>query len=160
MYAASAQRTQAGIIRIQERRSAAERATIVQRMDSQASELQARIVAAQRMLDAIEAQRARAAEDICELRGSAEYRPTLRSIEAKAVKLFGYTRTELRSGRRSVPLVFARQFVMYWACRLTRLSLPQIGKLMGGRDHTTVLHGKNIYVEKRKAMNRKLRRAR
>jgi chromosomal replication initiator protein len=32
---------------------------------------------------------------------------------------------------------------MYLCRELTDLSLPKIGKLFGGRDHTTVIHGVN-----------------
>lgn len=85
---------------------------------------------------------------------------TYQDIEATACRLFGFTRSEIRSDRRNRALVFARQFVMYWTARLTRLSLPQIGRLMGGRDHTTILHGKRSYVEKRLYMKRHLRVAR
>ena len=73
------------------------------------------------------------------------------------MKLFRVTRSELNSNRRNRELVFARQFIMYWACRLTHLSLPQIGKLMGGRDHTTAMHGRNTYPVKRAKMGRTLR---
>lgn len=51
---------------------------------------------------------------------------------------------------------FARQAVMYWARRAGRMTLPQIAKLVG-RDHTTVLHGKDRYVVKRAKMGRTLR---
>lgn len=85
---------------------------------------------------------------------------TFEQIERTACRVFDVKASELRSGRRNRHVVFARQFVMYWAARLTRLSMPQISKRLGGRDHTTCLHGKAAYVEKRKAMNRTLRPAR
>lgn len=81
-------------------------------------------------------------------------------IEARALRLFRITRAELRSNRRDRDLVFARQFVMYWTARLTQHSLPLIGRLMGGRDHTTILHGRHAYAEKRSRMGRSLRLAR
>ena len=85
------------------------------------------------------------------------YRPTLADIERKACKVFGVTKNELHSNRRFRSLVLAKQFVMYWSVRLTPLSLPQIGRLMGDIDHTTVLHGKRAYPEKRAKMGRYLR---
>jgi chromosomal replication initiator protein len=36
--------------------------------------------------------------------------------------------------------VWPRQIAMYLAKELTQKSLPEIGELFGGRDHTTVLH--------------------
>jgi chromosomal replication initiation ATPase DnaA len=88
------------------------------------------------------------------------FRHTYREIERRACKVFKVTISEIRSNRRSRGIVFARQFIMYWSTRLTKLSLPQIGRLMGGRDHTTILHGKNIYRDKRAYMGRNLRIAR
>jgi chromosomal replication initiator protein len=43
--------------------------------------------------------------------------------------------------RRSKDIVTARQMAMYLAREETSASLPQIGRALGGRDHTTVLHG-------------------
>jgi chromosomal replication initiation ATPase DnaA len=81
-------------------------------------------------------------------------------IEATALRIFKLKRSELRSDRRNREVAFARQFVMYWTARLTPLSLPVIGRLMGGRDHTTVLHGKRAYVQKRAYQGRTLKEAR
>ena len=72
----------------------------------------------------------------------------------------GVTRGELLSDRRNKEVVFARQAVFYWSQRLTKMSLPEIGRRMGGRDHTTVLHGSRVYPEKRAKMGRHLRKAR
>lgn len=87
----------------------------------------------------------------------AKFEHTYALIERRIRRVFGLTKIAFQSNRRHRRLVLARQCAMYWACRLTRLSLPQIGRLMGGRDHTTILHGKCKYLEKRKAMGRKLR---
>lgn len=87
------------------------------------------------------------------------YRHCYASIEERACKVFKVTRNELRSDRRNAHVVLARQFVMYWVCRLTELSLPQTGRFMG-RDHTTVLHGRKNYIKKRAEMGRNLRSVR
>ena len=81
-------------------------------------------------------------------------------IMKRAIVVFKVTRREIESTRRTDRVVLARQFVMYWAYRLTRLSYPQIGARLGGKDHTTILHGARTYVNKRKAMKRTLRPAR
>ena len=51
------------------------------------------------------------------------------------------TLTEFRSERRMKRIVHARQAYYYIARNHTRASYPVIGKLAGGRDHATVLHG-------------------
>lgn len=104
--------------------------------------------------DATERARAFAAE--LKLAGF-RYRPTIAEIERRACRVFGVTKMELHSNRRFRSIVLAKQFVMYWAVRLTPLSLPQIGRCMGGFDHTTVLSGKRAYPEKRAKMGRYLR---
>lgn len=88
------------------------------------------------------------------------YHHTYREIERRACKVFRVTQTEIHSNRRNQSIVIVRQFISYWTRRLTRLSLPQVGRLMGGRDHTTILHHANRYPEKREKMGRYLRRAR
>jgi len=44
------------------------------------------------------------------------------------------------SKRRPANIAMPRQVAMYLAKELTQKSLPEIGDLFGGRDHTTVLH--------------------
>jgi len=62
------------------------------------------------------------------------------SILAETAAYFGVTPDDLRSQNRSRPIVQARQIAMYLVRDLTDLSLPKIGEVFGGRDHTTVLH--------------------
>ena len=47
---------------------------------------------------------------------------------------------ELCGTSRSRTLVNARQIAMYLCRELTDMSLPKIGQMFGGRDHTTVIH--------------------
>lgn len=60
----------------------------------------------------------------------------------------GYTRSGIFANRRIHKLCFDRQ--MLWALaykHCLHLSLPQIGRASGGRDHTTVLHGRKQGVK-------------
>lgn len=61
-------------------------------------------------------------------------------IIAQTASYFGVSIDELSSADRSRTLVSARQIAMYLCRELTELSLPKIGHLFGGRDHTTVMH--------------------
>jgi chromosomal replication initiator protein len=53
---------------------------------------------------------------------------------------FGFRVDEVTGPSRKQPLVLCRQVAMYLCRELTDLSLPKIGALFGGRDHTTVMH--------------------
>ena len=54
---------------------------------------------------------------------------------------FGITPLDLIGQKRSKELVFPRQIVMYLCGDMTSESLQNIGKALGGRDHTTIIHG-------------------
>lgn len=81
-------------------------------------------------------------------------------IMARICKAMKVSPQEVMSQRRHRDIVAARQAVMYWAVRQTRLSLPQIGNKLDGRDHTTVLWGVKKHRERRAAQGRYLRVAR
>ncbi|UFU08468.1 chromosomal replication initiator protein DnaA [Ruania halotolerans] len=68
----------------------------------------------------------------------AEITPSV--IMAQTSSYFGVTIEALCSADRSRVLVNARQIAMYLCRELTELSLPKIGQVFGGRDHTTVMH--------------------
>lgn len=54
---------------------------------------------------------------------------------------FKVTVLDLESARREQPVARARQVAMSLARELTALSLPQIGRQLGGRDHSTIASG-------------------
>ena len=85
------------------------------------------------------------AQDILQalLPNAAEERVTSDLVIAVAAEYFDITADEIRSSNRSRPLVNARQMAMYLCRELTDLSLPEIGRRFGGRDHSTVLHANN-----------------
>ena len=49
--------------------------------------------------------------------------------------------SDLLSSKRSQEIVYPRQIVMYLCRTLTDVSLSVIGKKLGNKDHTTVMHG-------------------
>ena len=48
---------------------------------------------------------------------------------------------DIKSNKRNSEVVFPRQIAMYLCSNMTSVGLKKIGAEMGGRDHTTVLHG-------------------
>jgi len=61
-------------------------------------------------------------------------------IEA-VCQLYNIPQQRLLSAERSREVALPRQIAMYLLHREAQCSLPQIGKLLGGRDHTTILYG-------------------
>jgi len=62
------------------------------------------------------------------------------TIMAATAEYFSLTLEDLCGSSRSRVLVTARQIAMYLCRELTEMSLPKIGQMFGGRDHTTVIH--------------------
>ncbi|MFO0974651.1 MAG: chromosomal replication initiator protein DnaA [Phycisphaerae bacterium] len=62
---------------------------------------------------------------------------------------FGLTRTALVGKRRNRSVALPRQVCMYLARRFTSHSLSEVGRFMGGRDHTTVLHAERTIAARR-----------
>jgi len=61
-------------------------------------------------------------------------------IQERVSRSFGISRAELVGSTRAATPLRARQVAIYLTRELTDLSLPQIGRLYGGRDHSTVLN--------------------
>jgi chromosomal replication initiator protein len=55
-------------------------------------------------------------------------------------KSFQLSPGDLKSGKRDKETVLARHMAMYLIRQETNCSLAHIGKELGGRDHSTVLH--------------------
>jgi len=63
------------------------------------------------------------------------------SILTGTARQFNVKVADLKGPRRTKQLVLPRQIAMWLARKHTGLSLPELGKQFGGRDHTTVMHG-------------------
>lgn len=59
---------------------------------------------------------------------------------------------DMYSKKRPANIARPRQIAMYLAKELTQKSLPEIGELFGGRDHTTVLHAVRKMAAERQQM--------
>jgi chromosomal replication initiator protein len=65
---------------------------------------------------------------------------SVEEIQQRVAEGFGISRAELVGSSRAATPLRARQVAIFLTRDLTDLSLPQIGRLYGGRDHTTVLN--------------------
>lgn len=65
---------------------------------------------------------------------------TVEEIQQRVAAAFGISRTELVGTSRAATPLRARQVAILLTREATDLSLPQIGRLYGGRDHTTILN--------------------
>lgn len=67
-------------------------------------------------------------------------RITVADTQRAVCDWFGLKMMDMRSARRTRTIARPRQIGMYLARELTPRSMPEIGRIYGGRDHTTVLH--------------------
>ncbi|PRC94036.1 chromosomal replication initiator protein DnaA [Solimicrobium silvestre] len=65
---------------------------------------------------------------------------SVENIQKTVADFFNMKVADMYSKRRPANIARPRQIAMYLAKELTQKSLPEIGELFGGRDHTTVLH--------------------
>ena len=65
---------------------------------------------------------------------------SVEEIQQQVAERFGISRAELVGSSRAATPLRARQVAIFLTRELTDLSLPQIGRLYGGRDHSTVLN--------------------
>jgi chromosomal replication initiator protein len=80
-----------------------------------------------------------ALKDIISPGGTKKITPDL--IIQVVAEHYNLTPLDLLSQRRSKEIVYPRQIAMYLCRNMTEAPLQEIGKAMGGRDHTTIIHG-------------------
>lgn len=78
-----------------------------------------------------------------------EPRERAADVIAEIAAKYGLTYDDMVSHRRTRDFAWPRQHA-YWEVkrRCHHLSLPQIGKAFGGRDHTTILHGVRAHEQR------------
>lgn len=81
-------------------------------------------------------------------RAAASRPPATAAILAATSQHFDVPQNDLLGKRRDARTAGVRQVAMYLMRNDGRETLPEIGRVLGGRDHTTVLHGCNK-VERR-----------
>lgn len=60
-------------------------------------------------------------------------------IESAVTTFFGITTADVHSSKKDRTVSLARSFSMYLARKYTKMSYPEIGRLMGGKNHATVI---------------------
>ena len=74
------------------------------------------------------------------LAARAARRPALREIIAVVARHQNVPQAQLKSSSRRQSIVFARAIVVFLARELAATSYDEIGRALGGRDHTTIIH--------------------
>lgn len=67
----------------------------------------------------------------------------IRSIIDYCCKKYEVKPLEILGLRRTADVCHARHTIAYLCCDLTKRSFPEIGRCLGGRDHTTIMHSNN-----------------
>lgn len=65
---------------------------------------------------------------------------SVENIQKTVADFYKIKVADMYSKKRPASIARPRQIAMYLAKEMTQKSLPEIGELFGGRDHTTVLH--------------------
>lgn len=82
-----------------------------------------------------------AAAALDSLSGPRRTQLTPQSIIDCVAEYYGVSLQDMKGKGRDKAIVVPRQVAMYLVREETTVSLEQIGQLLGGRDHTTVMHG-------------------
>ena len=97
-------------------------------------------VVAYASLNGVELNRQVAAKALSDIFAPREVEVDPQEIVRVVAEHFGLRPEDLVGGGRRKEVVLPRQMAMFLVRELTRASLPEIGQLFGGRDHTTVLY--------------------
>ena len=81
-----------------------------------------------------------AQQNLKHLTGVGERRITMESVLRAVADHFNMPPAQLKQKSNARPIAYPRQIAMYLIKDLTHASLPEIGRMFGGKHHTTVLH--------------------
>lgn len=79
-------------------------------------------------------------QNLKHLTGAGEKRVTMDSVLRTVADHFGMPAAQLKQKSNARQIAYPRQIAMYLIKDLTHASLPEIGRMFGGKHHTTVLH--------------------
>lgn len=74
---------------------------------------------------------------------------SVENIQKSVADFYSIKVADMYSKKRPANIARPRQIAMFMAKELTQKSLPEIGELFGGRDHTTVLHAVRKIADER-----------
>lgn len=74
---------------------------------------------------------------------------TLETVQEVVCSYFKLKMDDLLAKKRTRNVAYPRQIAMYLCREMTESSLPRIGEVFGGRDHTTVIHAHDKIAKER-----------
>jgi len=78
--------------------------------------------------------------DLVSLRARPPSQVSVKDIQTAVAEYYDVRVSDILAHRRTADITMPRHVAMYLTKKLTHRSLPEIGRLFGRRDHTTVLH--------------------
>lgn len=73
---------------------------------------------------------------------------TIDQIQRVVSEHFGIKPQDMKVKKRTRDIAYPRQIAMYLSRRLTNISLNEIGKNFGGKDHSTIIHATKLIEER------------
>jgi len=123
--------------------------------ENQAKDLAAKIVIERAVLKAKER---KAADDLflfeklkaihAQRKAEQHFKPIARQIMMDVCEKYNISPMDMISERRDLLAMIPRHEAQYKIRKYTTMSLPQIGRIFGGRDHTSILNGISKYAKR------------
>jgi chromosomal replication initiator protein len=83
---------------------------------------------------------------------------SITAIQKEVANYFNVKLTDLKSTKKQKSVVIPRQICMYLARHLTKMSYPEIGARLGGKDHSTIIYAVKK-IEKASANDKQIKTA-
>lgn len=117
---------------------------IASSLDSNTRELEGKLI---QILQALKAQKLSTdVENVARFLGQAPKKPLIadhKQVLSIICSFFDISLKDLTGPKRQKELVLPRHIAMYLLSEELRLTVEKIGQILGGRDHTTIMHGRD-----------------